>query len=143
MLQTKQRRRLLTPSLRRAARCLFEIFTTLSVGGTISVCLSTKDRRNFEKSRDQELVADLTKRVEEIDARKARATYLPDWDAIMKTILEAGKLEELNRTVREQVRLWFERESSFDVAGWEQQGRRTQMKEFAGLIRDYRAGLGS
>ena len=107
------------------------------------MCLSTKDRRNFEKSRDQELVADLTKRVEEIDARKARATYLPDWDAIMKTILEAGKLEELNRTVREQVRLWFERESSFDVAGWEQQGRRTQMKEFAGLIRDYRAGLGS
>ena len=34
-------------------RSLFEIFTTLQSGGTVEVCLSTKDRRNFAFARDE------------------------------------------------------------------------------------------
>ena len=34
-------------------RSLFEIFTTLQIGGSVEVCLSTKDRRNFALARDE------------------------------------------------------------------------------------------
>jgi len=121
--------------------CLFEIFTTLQVGGQVTVCLATKDRRNFaatKASGDGKHEELLQRTIDTIDARKAAATYPPDWNLIVKLILDAGKLDQLNEAVQSQMRCWLESDTGFAAEAWTRQGQQSQMREFAGLIRDYR-----
>ena len=74
----------------------------------------------------------------DIDARKARATCASDWDAIIKLILVSGTLDELNENVRDSMQGWFESDTSFDAEEWMRMAERSQMREFAGLVRDYK-----
>jgi len=106
--------------------CLFEIFTTLQVGGEVTVCLATKDARNFAATKaegDGDVEALLEKAIDKIDARKAAATYAPDWNMNVKLIINAGQLDALNKAVQSQMRRWLTQDTSFDAGEWEQQGR--------------------
>jgi len=126
--------------------CLFEIFTTLEVGGEVTVSLSTKDMRNFEATKASASAGDidadgvkalLEKTIATVDARKAAATCPGDWNTIVQLILNAGKLDDLNNAVQTQLQIWLDTENEFDADAWTRQGQQIQMREFSGLIRDY------
>ena len=109
------------PTSLTRAWCLFEITTTLDVGGTLDVALSQADRELFVETLTENF-SDIMQNLSDIDASKATATVLEDRDTILKLIeSKNGKgFRAVNEAVMGAIRAWLVEAASAALTGLEE-----------------------
>ena len=88
--------------------CLLEIFTAMSEGAELVMCLSSAEQASFAEKLGQNQ-AEVQRVLEGVDAERAEATVDSDRELIFALIRQGKGFAHFNRTIRDALCCSFER----------------------------------